>query len=157
MRRRWIVLSLIGSLGALMASVVATGWATPGENRPVETLLPADSVLYVGWVRTEHQREAWEKTAAFEALEKSGLVARLTKLALAVRGSTRNTDAAAIEELLESIARDGFSLSPGGVVIGMADGSVRVLSRKVDPKLFEALVTIHGGETVDRQQIERGR
>ncbi len=48
---------------------------------------------------------------------------------------------------------DGIG-GPGGVVIGMADGSVRVLSNKVDPKLFEALVTIHGGETVDRGQIE---
>ncbi len=64
----------------LVASAVAIGWATPGENRPVETLLPADSVLYVSWVGTEHQQEAWENTAAFEALEKSGLVAGLTKL-----------------------------------------------------------------------------
>jgi uncharacterized protein DUF1559 len=111
MRRRWIVLPLIGSLGAVVASIVATGWATPGENRPVETLLPADSVLYVSWVGTEHQKEAWEKTAACESLEKSGLVAGLTKLALSSRASTGNTGAAAIKDLLESIARNGFSLS----------------------------------------------
>jgi hypothetical protein len=51
---------------------------------------------------------------------------------------------------------DGLGGS-NGVAIGMADGSVRVLSNKVDPKLFEALVTIHGGEPIDTGQIERGR
>jgi hypothetical protein len=45
---------------------------------------------------------------------------------------------------------DGFGgAHPGGCLIGMADGSVQFFSDKVDPKVMEAIVTIHGGETVD--------
>jgi len=38
----------------------------------------------------------------------------------------------------------------------MADGSVRVISDKIDPKLLEGLMTISGGATVDlRNQGDR--
>ena len=37
----------------------------------------------------------------------------------------------------------------GGVMTIFADGSVRYLSKDIDPKVFEALCTINGGETVD--------
>lgn len=43
---------------------------------------------------------------------------------------------------------DGFgSGQPDGMVVGMADGSVRFLSKDVDPSVLEALATIRGGET----------
>jgi hypothetical protein len=35
-----------------------------------------------------------------------------------------------------------------GMLVGFADGSVRFVSKQVDPKLFKALVTINGGEPV---------
>ncbi|HUE14237.1 MAG TPA: DUF1559 domain-containing protein, partial [Planctomycetaceae bacterium] len=45
---------------------------------------------------------------------------------------------------------DGLGDShPGGCLIGLADGSVRFFSDKVDPKLMEAIVTINGGEIVN--------
>ncbi|HEX4129452.1 MAG TPA: DUF1559 domain-containing protein [Pirellulales bacterium] len=45
---------------------------------------------------------------------------------------------------------DGFgSGQPQGLLVGMADGSVRWISKDVDPQVLEALVTIHGGETID--------
>lgn len=37
----------------------------------------------------------------------------------------------------------------GGVYVVMADGSVRVIKSNVDPKLFRAMCTTHGKETVD--------
>jgi DNA-directed RNA polymerase subunit RPC12/RpoP len=40
----------------------------------------------------------------------------------------------------------------GGSIIVMADGSVRHVSGKVDPKVFKAMCTIRGGETVDLEQ-----
>jgi hypothetical protein len=47
-------------------------------------------------------------------------------------------------------ATSGFG-SPGdtGVMTIFADGSVRFISKDVDPKVFEALCTMNGGETVD--------
>lgn len=45
---------------------------------------------------------------------------------------------------------DGFgnALEQGTIVL-MCDGSARFLANDVDPKILEALATIHGGETVD--------
>ncbi|HVW37424.1 MAG TPA: DUF1559 domain-containing protein, partial [Pirellulales bacterium] len=43
---------------------------------------------------------------------------------------------------------DGFgSGQPGGMFVGMADGSARFLSKDIDPSVLEALATIRGGET----------
>lgn len=51
----------------------------------------------------------------------------------------------------------GFG-SPGdaGVMTIFADGSVRFLSKDIDPAVFEALCTINGGETVDLSQLPPG-
>ena len=43
-------------------------------------------------------------------------------------------------------------LSSGGTVVAMADGSVRQVPANIDPKVFRAMCTIHGAETVDLQQ-----
>jgi hypothetical protein len=40
--------------------------------------------------------------------------------------------------------------SQGGTAVMMADGSARWISADVDPAVFRAMCTIHGGETVDR-------
>jgi prepilin-type processing-associated H-X9-DG protein len=37
---------------------------------------------------------------------------------------------------------------PGGINAAMADGSVRFLSEKTDPKVLEALATMRGGEVI---------
>jgi hypothetical protein len=43
-------------------------------------------------------------------------------------------------------------ITGGGSVVVMADGSVRQVTSKVDPKVFKAMCTIRGGETVDLEQ-----
>ena len=43
-------------------------------------------------------------------------------------------------------------ITGGGSVVVMADGSVRQVTGKVDPKVFKAMCTIRGGETVDLEQ-----
>jgi hypothetical protein len=41
---------------------------------------------------------------------------------------------------------DGFgSGQPGGMLVGMADGSVRFIPSEIDPDVFERMVTINGG------------
>lgn len=45
---------------------------------------------------------------------------------------------------------DGFSSGqPGGLFVGMADGSVRFLSKDIDPAVLERLATINGGNSSD--------
>ena len=39
---------------------------------------------------------------------------------------------------------------PGGVQVMLMDGSVRFVSENIDPKVFEALMTIRGGEQIPR-------
>lgn len=47
---------------------------------------------------------------------------------------------------------DGFSSGqPDGMLVGMADGSVRFMPKDIDPAVFERLVTINGGDgTIDK-------
>jgi hypothetical protein len=40
----------------------------------------------------------------------------------------------------------------GGSVVVMADGSVRHIAADVDPRVFKAMTTIHGAESVDIEQ-----
>jgi hypothetical protein len=42
---------------------------------------------------------------------------------------------------------DGFgSGQPGGMLVGMADGSVRFIPKEIDPEVLERLVTVKGGD-----------
>ena len=51
---------------------------------------------------------------------------------------------------------DGFgSGQPGGMTAGMADGSVRFISKDVDPTVLEQLATIGGGEKVSVAALSR--
>ena len=110
MRRRRIVLGSIGVIGAFIVTAVAWGRA-PETKKPVESFLPMGSVLYIGWDGTEHHKEAWEKTVAYEAIEKSGLVTTLTKIVLSYVPVEHKSDGEAIQSLLKSLAQNGVSLS----------------------------------------------
>jgi prepilin-type processing-associated H-X9-DG protein len=43
---------------------------------------------------------------------------------------------------------DGLGGHPEGMQVGFADGSVRFISKQIDPTVIEALTTINGGETI---------
>lgn len=50
---------------------------------------------------------------------------------------------------------DGFgSGQPDGMYVGMADGSVRFVSKDVDPRVLEQLATVRGGEGVDLARLD---
>ena len=50
---------------------------------------------------------------------------------------------------------DGFgSGQPDGMLAGMADGSVRFLSKDIDPRVMEQMATIHGGENVELASLD---
>jgi hypothetical protein len=46
-------------------------------------------------------------------------------------------------------------LSAGGTLVVMADGSVRHVHGGVDPRVFRAMCTIHGAETVDLEEASK--
>jgi len=51
---------------------------------------------------------------------------------------------------------DGFgSGQPGGMTVGMADGSVRFVSKDMDPTVLEQLATIGGGEKVSLSDLSK--
>lgn len=50
----------------------------------------------------------------------------------------------------DSLTGFGSASSPGsGATALMADGSVRQISKDIDPAVFRAMCTIHGAETID--------
>ncbi|HWB11366.1 MAG TPA: DUF1559 domain-containing protein [Pirellulales bacterium] len=61
-----------------------------------------------------------------------------------------STIRAARAPYFDSITGFGAGGDPGsGTLAAMADGSVKRISKDIDPAVFRALCTIHGGETVD--------
>jgi len=46
------------------------------------------------------------------------------------------------------------SVTGGGALVVMADGSVRAISKDIDPAVFRSLCTIHGAESVDQAKLE---
>jgi hypothetical protein len=96
---------------AIGLSVAAFAPAAAVERKPVESLLPSGSILYIGWDGIDSHRAAWEKTAAYESLEKSGLVPTLFKLALSYIPTKGKADADAMRDTLHAVMRKGFSLA----------------------------------------------
>jgi hypothetical protein len=111
MHRRSIVVGSIVLICAAVVSAVAMSLAAPEETKPVESFLPANSAFYIGWDGTSHHKAAWEKTVAYEVLEKSGFVTTLTKIALSYVPSQHAKEAGQVRDVLKSVAQKGFSLS----------------------------------------------
>jgi hypothetical protein len=64
-----------------------------------------------------------------------------------------STIRAAGEPFFDKVTGFGsHGLSEPGAYAVMCDGSVRMIPAKIDPKVFRALVTIHGKETVDLKE-----
>lgn len=104
-----------------MLLVLAGGifWPAPGiaqdAKTPVpEKLLPADALLYVGWDGTAAHRATWEKTAAYEAVVKSGLTDVFTRLVeFAEQQAGNGPPVRQIANGLESLLGSGFYLAVG--------------------------------------------
>jgi hypothetical protein len=142
-----------------VASAVAIGLAASDEKKTVESFLPANSVLYIGWDGTARNKEAWEKTAAYDALEKSGLLGTLTKIALSYVPTEHRADADAIRDLVKSIAQKGFSASlslPKGTNIPLV---VLVLqdAAALEPALDARLPRLVGNSVKFESLMVRGR
>ncbi|MEZ6063284.1 MAG: DUF1559 domain-containing protein [Planctomycetaceae bacterium] len=70
MRFSWGLLAAVLGIGLTLSFA-----ATQNEpSRPVEELLPADTVLLLGHDGAERHQAAWEKTAAYESMYESGMM-----------------------------------------------------------------------------------
>ncbi|HEV3299794.1 MAG TPA: hypothetical protein VG055_09135, partial [Planctomycetaceae bacterium] len=110
MRRQRVLLAAVLILGVGIASAVAYALAAPEERAP-ESLLPADAAVYLGWDGTEKHKAAWEKTACYEALDKTHFLSTLADLALSFIPPDAPVQSKDVRQLLDSLARKGLSLS----------------------------------------------
>lgn len=80
-------------------------------SSPVAELLPADPVLYVGWDGQAVHQEAWEKTAAYQALYGTGLMGVAEKMFSGFNAQAANEEAQFFQSLLQAIQKQGFSIA----------------------------------------------
>ena len=127
--RMWIACGLVLILVAGLCVGVSIGQGRDEKTPAPETLLPAGSIIYVGWDGNEAHQKAWEQTAAYESLYKTGLADLIKKaFVMIVRESgCRETD---FLKIFNSISQKGFSLSVS-------------LPEQPGPPLPRAVVVLH--------------
>jgi len=81
------------------------------DSPPPESLLPADAILYVGFDGTAAHQEAFEKTAAYDALYKTGLMDVIQKVIDAAGQIAGSAEADGIRDGYETIVENGVSIS----------------------------------------------
>lgn len=111
---------LIGALWQSPTQAQAKNAKSEKNGPSAEKLLPGDALLYVGWDGVSAHRSAWEKTAAYEAIVKSGLSEMLLRMRNAVqqRGAQAGVPAEEIGAAIEHLWSAGFSLAVAAPAAG---------------------------------------
>ncbi|MSR57042.1 MAG: DUF1559 domain-containing protein [Planctomycetaceae bacterium] len=151
-------------VGAALVGPSLFGQAKPGPSP--EKLLPAGTLLYVGWDGTDAHRDAWQKTAAYDAIFQSGLSEVVTKLAA---WAERQAGEASVRMVIDSLAHLGHKgvylavavpaadqgppLPQLTVVVPEAGGATKELSLLLDQLGIRDFNT----RTVESRQVTRGR
>ena len=102
-----------GSAVGGLCMLIMAGWSFAQRNTAStspEKLLPEQSIVYAHVDGSVAHQESWEKTAAYEALYESGLMAVFTN-ALEEFGGQAPPQALALQESLQVIEQQGFSLA----------------------------------------------
>ncbi len=73
--------------------------------------MPADSVVYFGWDGTEKHKAEWEKSATYEALDKTHFLRTLTDFGVSFIPADSPVSAESVRQLLEGLGRKGFSVA----------------------------------------------
>ncbi len=129
---RWAWGLLLGSCAfAVSLTLLQHGRAQVTESKPVEELLPRDTVLLVHWDGSADHQESYQKTAAYEALYESGLMPLIERTfeQLGKQSETSGEAEQLVTSLLQAISKQGFALSvtlpapaPGGPPIPLPQG-----------------------------------
>jgi prepilin-type processing-associated H-X9-DG protein len=133
--RMWIACGSVLTVVVGLCIGVSIGQGQKDKSPAPETLLPAGSLIYVGWDGSEAHQEAWEQTAAYEALHKTGLADLIKKVfVIAVRESGgRETD---FLKIFNTISQKGLSVS-----VSLPD--------QPGPSLPRAVVVLHEGKPLE--------
>jgi hypothetical protein len=140
-----------------------------GQDKPgplPEKLLPAGAILYVGWDGADAHREAWKKTAAYDALIESGLGDVVLKLAGWAGRQVGEEPVRMVTKSLDHLAGKGLYLAvaaPGGeqgppmpqltIVVPEAGPAVKDIAALAD---HLGIRDFHQ-QTVESRQVTRGR
>ncbi len=111
------------AFGLMLCGIVALGWTwswAQGKAKQAEplALIPAGTVLLASSDGDAAHQAAWEKTAAYEAFRKSGLLDTLTKMVREVLEQLPDERAHAAVEIFEFVNQNGLTIS-----IGFAPGN----------------------------------
>ena len=128
-------------LGICGTAFIGLSWAQVPADKAVavESLLPANSIIYVGATGKDSQKAAWEQTAAHDALYKTGLMAVIEKtFATLGAEAPQNEQMKALQKAGEHIQNKGFSvaISMPNAAAGPAIPSVTVVLH--DSAMMEA-------------------
>lgn len=134
------------ALGAAVAAVAvalvsySVSQAQPAKDVAPETLLPQDSILYIGWDGSAAHRDAWQQTAAHDALYESGLMDAVKKLfadfSKAATSGRGGEDFAAALKLVEPMMENGLSIA---LTVNMEQGG----------PLPQAVIVLHDGAKLE--------
>lgn len=106
-----------GSINAMADGENAEGDSPPNRSLDPHEFLPADPILYVNWEGQAANKEAFQKTAAYEALYESGLIASVKKIATQSLASLPSKNQLPPEivdlaqDVFQTVMANGFSLS----------------------------------------------
>jgi len=159
MRRQKVLVGSVVGISLIIASAFAFALAGREGSKAAEALLPADAFVYVGWDGVDRHTAAWEKTAAYDALDKSGLLATITNIALTYVPADHKADADVVRQLIKSIARKGLSLSVSSPRGSSVPQVVLVLedAAELEPAVTDTLTKLLGGSAKLQTETIRGR
>ncbi|MBI1312341.1 DUF1559 domain-containing protein [bacterium] len=150
---RWGWGLLLGTCAvALSLTVLQHGRAQVAAPKPVEELLPRDSVLLVRWDGSEKHVASYQKTAAYEALYESGLMPLIEKTLqqLGQQSGEPSEPQKLFTSLLEAVSKQGCALAitvpppaPGGPPLPLPQGLLIVPD---SGQHAEAIVALAGSE-----------
>ncbi len=144
-----LVLGLCGCIGIGMS----IGHAQQARTPAVETLLPANSVLYLRFDGNDAHKAAWEQTAAYDALYKTGLMDVVQKVFTFVgqqAGGDKGQNLDTFKQVYEQIIGKGLSLAVS-VSAGQGPPAAQATlvlheSAKLEPGLSEFIKKAAKGE-----------
>jgi len=113
---------MVLAFGLLLgAAALSLTWAQPGKQKQADplALVPAGTFFFASSDGDDKHQVAWEKTAAYDAFRKSGLLDTLTKAAREVLDQMPDERARSAVEIFEFVLKNGLTISVG---FGPGDG-----------------------------------